>query len=128
PWWGGVRPPDCPEPSPEPPKETNTTPAPTAKMARPRISIWVDRRIAMGSPSDGRAWPRGRFWRLGRAEQPLTSFVGRASGIPDSSGGSFGRGDRTSARDESAKSIAACRTRQRRAGGGAPRAEPPPPP
>src|ERR1044072_344725 len=29
----------------DPMKETRTTPAPTAKMARPSMSIWVDRRI-----------------------------------------------------------------------------------
>ena len=70
-------------PPSEPMKETSTTPAPMTKMARPRISIWVDRRIAMESP-----------WTvllacLERAERPLTSFVGWVPGIPDSPAGSF---------------------------------------
>src|SRR2546423_4444756 len=50
-------------PPPEPMNDTSTTPAPITKIARPRINICEDRRIAMETP-----FPN---WRPERAERPL---------------------------------------------------------
>src|SRR5437764_1814734 len=86
-----------PDPPPEPPKDTRTTPAPMAKMARPRMSIWVDRRIAMELRRDRRAGPRVvPFLPAERAPSGFDFLVGWVPGPPDSPPGSFGGPPRTS--------------------------------